>query len=416
MRAYVLSVVWSLVTFSIAWSQLKIETCYEKAEANYPLIQAYELIEKSKEYNLSNASKGYLPQVMLSAKATYQSDVTKVPIDIPGVKGLSKDQYGATIELNQTVWDGGHIRSKKEELLTQSEVEGKNIDMILYTIRERVNQLFFGVLLYDGMLQQNEIYQKELQRNLNLVSAYIQNGIANQSDKDAVRVEQVKAVQHHAELTHNRQAYLAMLSALMGEAMSENITLEMPACTDEVSTVIQRPELAYYDASLRNLDALKKGVNANLMPRFNLFITGGYGKPGLNMLESNFSAYYLGGIRMVWNFGGLYTRKNSLRNIEVNKSRIDVEREAFLFNTRLDMTNSDYEIRKMTQLIQTDEEIVRLRTSIRESAETKLANGTLSVLDLMKEVNAEQMARQEQILHNIQLVQAKYQLKYITNN
>lgn len=416
MRAYVLSVVWSLVTVSIAWSQLKIEACYEKAEANYPLIQAYELIEKSKEYNLSNASKGYLPQVMLSAKATYQSDVTKVPIDIPGVKGLSKDQYGATIELNQTVWDGGHIRSKKEELLTQSEVEGKNIDMMLYTIRERVNQLFFGVLLYDGMLQQNEIYQKELQRNLNLVSAYIQNGIANQSDKDAVRVEQVKAVQQYAELTHNRQAYLAMLSALMGEAMSENITLEMPVCTDEVSTVIQRPELAYYDASLRNLDALKKGVNADLMPRFDLFITGGYGKPGLNMLENNFSAYYLGGIRMVWNFGGLYTRKNSLRNIEVNKSRIDVEREAFLFNTRLDMTSSDYEIRKMTQLIQTDEEIVRLRTSIRESAETKLANGTLSVLDLMKEVNAEQMARQEQILHNIQLVQAKYQLKYITNN
>ncbi len=416
MRAYVLSVVWSLVTVSIAWSQLKIETCYEKAEANYPLIQAYELIEKSKEYNLSNASKGYLPQVMLSAKATYQSDVTKVPIDIPGVKGLSRDQYGATIELNQTVWDGGHIRSKKEELLTQSEVEGKNIDMMLYTIRERVNQLFFGVLLYDGMLQQNEIYQKELQRNLNLVSAYIQNGIANQSDKDAVRVEQVKAVQQHAELTHNRQAYLAMLSALMGEAMSENITLEMPVCTDEVSTVIERPELAYYDASLRNLDALKKGVNADLMPRFDLFITGGYGKPGLNMLENNFSAYYLGGIRMVWNFGGLYTRKNSLRNIEVNKSRIDVEREAFLFNTRLDMTSSDYEIRKMTQLIQTDDEIVRLRTSIRESAETKLANGTLSVLDLMKEVNAEQMARQEQILHNIQLVQAKYQLKYITNN
>lgn len=414
---YLKIVILSTMLFSLqsAFAQLRIEDCYQKAEANYPLIKQYDLIEKSKDYNLSNAGKGYLPQIQFSAKATYQSDVTEIPMTIPGVKGLSKDQYNASIDVNQIIWDGGNISSKREGIRAQSEVDKKNVEVSLYSVRERVNQVYFGILLYDEMLKQNEIYQKELQRNADMVAAYVENGIANNADLDAVKIEQVKAVQQRTEFTHNRKSYLTILAILIGEKLEDNTTLLMPDAS-YVGLSVQRPELSLFDAQIQNIESKKKDINASLMPQLSAFVTGGYGRPGLNMLDNDFSPYYLAGVRLSWNIGSLYSRKNNLKSIAINQSLIESQREAFLFNLNMDITNKNGEIEKIKDLVETDEEIVRLRESVRKSAEAKAANGTLSILDLMKEVNAEQMAKQDKIMHQIQLIHAIYNLKYITNN
>ncbi|MCC8087960.1 MAG: TolC family protein [Rikenellaceae bacterium] len=416
MKKYSIILSLAVLIIQSSYGQLTIEQCYEKAEANYPLIVQYDLIEKSKDYNLSNASKGYLPQIQLSAKATYQSDVTQIPIAVDGLKGLSKDQYDATVDINQSIWDGGAIKAQKENIGTQAEVEKKNLDVTMYSIRDRVNQLFFGVLLNDEMLTQNTIYQEDLERNYNEVSAYVQTGLANQADLDAVEVERVKAVQNRTELIYSRNAYLEMLSAMIGEPIDHSTELVKPDTNRFYTLTNNRPELDLYDAQFRNLDAQKTEISAGLRPKFNAFVTGGYGKPGLNILKDKFTPYYIAGVSLSWNFGNFYTRKNSLGSIEVNKSMIASQRETFLFNTGLDMTQNVNEIEKIRQLLDSDRDIIRLRGSVRRSAEAKAANGTLSVLDLMKEVNAEQSAIQDRILHEIQLLQAIYNLKYITNN
>lgn len=414
---YLKIIILSVMLFSLqsVFAQLRIEDCYQKAESNYPLIKQYDLIEKSKDYNLSNAGKVYLPQIQFSAKASYQSDVTKIPIDIPGIKGLSKDQYDAFVEISQVLWDGGYIESQRESIKAQSEVDKKNIEVSLYAIRERVNQVYFGILLYDEMLRQNETYQKELQRNADLVTAYIQNGVANNADLDAVKIEQMKAVQQRTEFIHNRKSYLTMLAVLIGEQLGDDTILLTPDASHS-SINIQRPELSLFDAQIRSIESKKKDLDVSLMPQLMAFATGGYGRPGLNMLENDFSLYYFAGIRLSWNIGSLYSRKNNLKKIAVNQSLIESQREAFLFNLKMDITNNNGEVEKIKELVRTDEEIVRLRESVRKSAEAKAANGTLSILDLMKEVNAEQMAKQDKIVHQIQLIQAIYNLKYITNN
>ncbi|MCD7977536.1 MAG: TolC family protein [Tannerellaceae bacterium] len=398
------------------YAQLSIEECYELAEANYPLIRQYGLIEKTKEYNLSNASKGYLPQMQLNAKATYQSEVTQIPIDVEGVTDLSKDQYQATVDINQSIWDGGAIRSQKETIRTQAGIDRQNLEVTLYAIRDRVNQLYFGILLYDETLIQNDIYLEDLERNYTEVAAYVVNGLANQADLDAVEVERVKAIQSRVQTTYNRNAYLEMLSVLIGVPRDENTRLVKPSANQLYANTIQRPELALYEAQFANLDAQMKEIKASLMPKINVNLTGGYGRPGLNILENKFSPYYIAGLSFNWNLGNFYTRKNNLGKIEVNRGTIETQRETFLFNTELDMTQSGNEIQKYRELLQTDDEIIRLRGSVRSSSEAKVANGTLSVLDLMKEVNAEQTAIQDKILHEIQLLQAIYNMKYITNN
>ncbi len=308
MKKSLIIIIYSLFFSAMAFAQstLTIEQCQQMAKENYPLIKRYGLIERSKEYNLSNAGKGYLPQFSLSAKASYQSEVTKIPIDIQGIdiKELSKDQYSATIDVTQTIWDGGVISSKKDITKASSYAEQKQLDVDMYKIVYQVNQMYFGILLLDARLKQNTLLQEELQRNFDLISSYITNGIANQSDLDAIKVEQLKTVQNKAQIVSNKKAYLDMLGILIGQKLNENIILPKPNADNlTISSQVKRPELELFDAQLVNLETQKKAIKAGYMPKLGLFLTGGYGKPALNMLNNDFSAYYIGGIRLSWNFG-----------------------------------------------------------------------------------------------------------------
>lgn len=409
----------SWLAVSGMYGQVSLEECQRKTQDNYPLVRQYGLIEKAKEYNLNNASKGYLPQFALSAKATYQSDVTGLPIDIPGVviKGLPKDQYQVMLELKQNIWDGGEIRSQKELVRAASDVDREKLNVDMYALNDRVNQLYFGILLLDEQLSQNQLLQEELERSYGQISAYMENGIANQSDLDAVRVEQLGTKQKRIELSASRQAYLAMLSAMMNEEMTAETQLLKPAEVPDVPVAIgNRPELFWFDAQNGRLQAQEESLKNRVMPRFGLFVQGAYGNPGLNMLKDEFTPFYVAGVRLSWNFGSLYTQRNDRRLIANSRLQLDSNRDVFLFNTGLEMTQQNSAVGSMRKQMVDDEEIIRLRTNIRKAAEAKVANGTLTVTEMLREITSESLARQTKALHEIQLLMNIYQLKYTTNH
>lgn len=423
MRIKTITFFFALVSYAPCFAQLSIEACYEKARANYPLIKQYGLIEKTKEYNLSNAAKGYLPQVTFSAQATYQSDVTEIPINLDAIgltgveiPSVSQDQYKMELALSQTLWDGGAIRSERKTLRTQAEVDQRDMDVSMYAINERVNQLYFGVLLADAQLEQNKVLQAELRRSCEQVSSYIKNGIAQQSDLDAIRVDLLKAKQTEARFEHTKRAYREMLSRLIGEEIGEETRLVKPEAVRPLTKENNRPELELYQAQIRNLRAQDSRITAGMMPKLGLFVTGGYGKPGLDMFEDNFKAYYLAGVRLSWNLGSLYTRKNDRRKIQTGIRSIETQRETFLFNTSLDVAQRNATIDKYIDQLKYDDEIIALRGSVKRASEAKMANGTLSGTDLTRDIHAEQSAIQDKILHEMELLQAIYNLKYVTNN
>ena len=423
MRIKTITLFLALVSYAPCFAQLSIEACYEKARANYPLIKQYGLIEKTKEYNLSNAAKGYLPQVTFSAQATYQSDVTEIPIDLDaigltGVKipSVSQDQYKMELALSQTLWDGGAIRSERKTLRTQAEVDQRDMDVSMYTINERVNQLYFGVLLAEAQLEQNKVLQAELRRSCEQVSSYIKNGIAQQSDLDAIRVDLLKAKQTEAQFEHTKRAYREMLSRLIGEEIGEETRLVKPEAVRPLTKENNRPELELYQARIRNLRAQDSRITAGMMPKLGLFVTGGYGKPGLDMFEDNFKVYYLAGVKLSWNLGSLYTRKNDRRKIQTGIRSIETQRETFLFNTSLDVAQRNATIDKYIDQLKYDDEIIALRGSVKRASEAKMANGTLSGTDLTRDIHAEQSAIQDKILHEIELLMAIYNLRYAINN
>lgn len=403
------------------YGQVTLEECQRKTQDNYPLVRQYGLVEKTKEYNLENAARGYLPQFALSAKASYQSEVTEIPVKLPGVdlKGLPKDQYQVMLELQQKIWDGGGIRMKKKQTTAEAEVEKEKLNVDMYALNSRVNDLYFGILLLDEQLKQNALLQDELERNYRQISAYVENGIANQADLDAVKVEQLNIRQKRVELVSSRSAYLKMLSLLIGEELSQETVLEKPVPqSSDILAVseIRRPELSLFDAQGAGLQVQEKALNVRHLPQLGLFVQGAYGNPGLNMLKNEFSPYYIAGVRLSWNFGSLYTLKNDRRVIENKRQQLDTNRDVFLFNTRLEMTQQDKAIRSLEKQMQDDNEIIRLRTNIRKSAEAKVANGTLTVTEMLRELTNESLARQSKALHEIQRLMGIYQLKYTTNH
>ncbi len=415
----------SLPTVLVRAQELTLEECRQQAQAYYPLIKRYGLIEKTKEYNISNANKGYLPQFSLSAKASYQSEVTEIPVELPGIdiRGMRKDQYQAMLQLDQVVWDGGNIHAQKEVTRAGSEVDKQKLEVDMYAINERVNQLFFGILLLEEQLNQNHSMQEELQRNYDNVKAYVKNGIANQADLDAVKVEQLNNTQQRHTLEASHRAYCEMLRIMINRPTPINgATLKKPDVntllykeTTYTPGLIQRPELNLFAAQDRQLEARRKQLTARNLPKLGVFVQGAYGNPGLNMLKNEFSAYYLAGIRLSWNFGNLYTRRNESRQITLNQQDVNVQKETFLFNTHLEVTQNNSEIKKLTELMKNDNEIIALRNNIKQSAQAKVANGTLTVTEMLREVTAEDLAKQDKILHEIQLLSAIYELKYTTN-
>ena len=401
-------------------AQITLEECQRKTQENYPLVHQYGLVEKTKEYNLENAAKGYLPQFALSAKASYQSEVTEIPVKRPGVdlKGVPKDQYQVMLELQQKIWDGGGIRTQKKQTTAEAEIEKEKLNVDMYALNSRVNDLYFGILLLDEQLKQNALLQDELERNYRQITAYVENGIANQADLDAVKVEQLNTKQKRVELASSRMAYLKMLSLLVGEKLSQETVLEKPVPQDDISAVgeIRRPELSLFNAQGVGLQVQEKALNVRHLPQFGLFVQGAYGNPGLNMLKNEFSPYYIAGVRLSWNFGSLYTLKNDRKVIENKRRQLDNNRDVFLFNTRLEMTQQDQAIQSLEKQMQDDDEIIRLRTNIRKSAEAKVANGTLTVTEMLRELTNESLARQSKALHEIQRLMGIYQLKYTTND
>lgn len=414
----------TLVIFCLGWwlfppvapAKLTLAGCREKARANYPLVRQYRLLELSEQYDLENAVKGNLPQVSLSGKASYQSSVTQLPFSLPNVafKGLPKDQYNVVAEVRQNVWDGGKIRSQRELTRAATEENRRQTDVTLYQLNERVDQLYFGVLLQDEQLKQNQLLQDELERNLRQITSCIRNGIANEADLDAVKMELLSARQQRIGMEAGRKAYLRMLALLTGLEIPENETLEKPPVPGH-SSVINRPELKWYDARINRLAVRENALKTAYKPTFSLFAQGGVGNPGLNMLKNGWEPYYVVGARLSWNLSSLYTLKNDRLNLEAQRQAVIVSRDVFLLNTQVQVTEQEENARALDEQMKEDDEIIRLRMNVRKAAEAKVAGGTLSVTEMLRELTNESLARQNKATHEILLLERLYKKQYLTN-
>ena len=390
---------------------LSIEQCYELARNNYPLIKQKELIEQSKEFSVANVRSGYLPQVSINAQATYQSDVTSVPVSVPGftIETLSKDQYRVYGELSQTLYDGGAIKNQKAIAETNAQVEDQKLEIDLYKIRERINQIYFGVLLIDEQLKQIELLKKDLQTNIVRAESALRNGTAFRMTVDLLQAEFLKVTQRTIEAQAMRQTYLDMLGYFINQPLDESTQLAKPIVLSfDDHPQLTRPELNLFNYQSEVLGAQYQLGRTKTLPRVGLFLQGGYGKPALNQLKNEFDTYYLGGIRLNWSLSGFYNSKRDKQLFDISLQQVNAQKETFVFNTNLVSSQHKGELNKLQKLIEVDDQIIELRTRIKKTAEVQQENGVITTNDYLRELNAEDQAKQNRLLHEMQLLMALY--------
>ena len=390
---------------------LSLQKAYELAQQNYPLIKQRELIKQTSEYSVDNLGKGFLPQIFFSGQATYQSAVTEpnLPGTPPGVivQILDKDQYKLLADVNQLIYDGGAIKQQKNIQSLSDDVEQQKIEVELYKLKERINQVFLGVLYLDEQLKQVDLIKTDLNNGIKRVEAQVNNGVAFKSNLNVLKAEFLKADQRVIELKASRKGYIDVLSLFINQQLPENTKLERPVADGSVlANDIQRPELKLYSTQEKLLGSQFNLVDSRNRPKASLFFQGGYGRPGLNFFKNDFDFFYTTGIRMSWSIGGLYTEKREKKILELNLKTIDIQKEVFIFNTNTQLKQQQSELEKLQKLIATDNEIIDLRIKVKDAARAQLENGVITANDYLREVNAEDQARQTLISHQIQLLQA----------
>lgn len=403
-----------------------LDECRRLAREHYPEIRQYDLITLTEQYNLSNAARAWIPQISFSGQATYQSAAPTYPeafssmMQANGIHmtGVQKDQYKVAIDVSQSIWDGG--KSKADRALAEAEAaeQRSRIDVSLYDLQSRVDNIYFGILLLEERKAQTKALITLLESNLSRVQTYFQNGAAMQADVDILEAELLTARQTLGQVESSRTSYRRMLEMFIGRALTST-QLERPVLKKLESRTSARPELALFDAQTNKLEAQRKAIHASLMPRFSAFAQGYYGYPGLDMFKSMMSTDWtlntLIGLRMSWNIGAFYTKKNNLGKIDIAQKQIAVGRDIFLFNTEMQTTQENGEIVRLQKALENDSQIVELRQRVRKAAESQLANGIIDTTDLLRKITDETTASLNRSTHEIELLQAIYKLKTTLN-
>lgn len=389
---------------------LTLESCYDLAQQNYPLVKQRELLARSREYSVENIGKGSLPQLTIAGQATHQSDVTQIPINVPGVEvpTISKSQYKLYGEVSQPLTDLITVKQQKEVQEINSSIQEQSLEVELYKLKDRVNQLFFGTLLIDAQYDQNELLKKDIQTGMSKTTAALNNGTELKSNLDKLKAELLKADQRGIELKASRKAYLDMLGLLINQSLDETTVLKKPEPV-VIEETINRPEITLYDFQKRSYDVQNKLISTRNLPKFGLFFQGGIGRPSpVNMLSNDLSSYYIGGVRLNWTLSSFYTSGKERQLLAINQNMVNAQKETFLFNTNVTLKQQNAEIDKLQQLVSTDDEIIVLRASIKEASNVQLENGVITINDFLKEINAEDQARQSKLLHEVQMLMAQY--------
>ena len=424
MKRWVVIGLWGVLIGVPSWAQT-LEACQQLACDHYPEIRQYDLIRQSEQYDLSNAARSWLPQVSFSAQATWQNRVPEFPSALSGMldqagvslRGLDKDQYKVALEVNQTIWDGGQSQADRRVIEATADEHRQATEVDLYAVKGRVNDLYFGILLLEERLGQTDLTIALLQSNLDKVRSLVTNGVAMQTDADAVEAELLSVQQQRVQIEASRESYRRMLELFIGQRLAER--LERPELVEAVSGESARPELAWIDAQQERLAAQELSVKSATRPRFGVFAQGYYGYPGLDyfagMVSTDWTWNALIGVKMSWNFGAYYTKKNRLSNLRVVQQQLDIQRNVFLFNTDLQVAEEQGNISRLRRALADDDRIVALRRSVREAAESKLRNGVIDTNDLLRKITDEASARSARSLREVELLKAIYELKYTIN-
>ncbi|MFV0390839.1 MAG: TolC family protein [Paludibacteraceae bacterium] len=408
----------SFFSFTVRAQLITIDECQDLARMNFPLTKQQGLIDQSTETTISALMTQYFPQFRLNGQASYQSDVTRVDITLPdgfpeiNIPIPDKDQYKVYLDISQTVFGGSSLGVQQQMTRVQAEERKQQVEIELYKLEKQINQIFFGILLADEQLKQTEILKSDLNSALEKVDVLVKNGISLETNRLNLEAELITLNDNIQSIGIGRTALVDVLEKLTGKELQENVQPVKPSKAN-TETGIDRPELTLIDYQKNTLSLQNRQLTAMNVPNISLFLQGGWGKPALNMFSNKFEPFYVGGVRFYWNISQLYTLAQDKRNIETRQKMYDVEKEIFQLNNEVEQTRQQSKISQLQSALLSDEKLIVLRCKIKKTSQIQLENGVITSAEFIRDANAENQARQTKALHEIQLLSAEYDLRWI---
>jgi outer membrane protein TolC len=387
--------------------RINLEDCYRLARENYPRLPDTKRQKEISDLRIQNIGTSWNPQLNLNGQATYQSEVTKVSIALPGVSitSPSKDQYKAYLDVKQTIYDGGASEASKLVEKSALAADLQNLEVELYGIKDKVNQLYFNILLTkenEGVIR---LKLAVLDERIKVLESGFKNGMVTSRDLELLKAERLQTEQQISEIHSERLALLGTLGILTNQTLNENTTLVEPALQLK-SNAISRPELKYFDLLGNKLDQSSLLLQKTRSPKVFGFGQAGYGKPGLNMLKNTFDPYYVVGLGVSWNLVDWNQTERSRKILEVQKEMIGSQKAAFDQNLSIALFKANEAINKVDQLLKIDGDLVALRTKIAGNSASQLENGAITSADYIVDLNAATQASINQKSHGVQLLYA----------
>lgn len=396
---------------------LTLDECLAAAMKNHPLSGLNMLYAQTGKLQQQNIDNGKLPQLNINGQATYQNEVIDLPFNFPGVTTpkVPKAQYKLSLDANQLIYGGGAIEVQNSIEDYNLRINQQNNDAELYKMRERINQLYFSILLSDlnsGVIN-NTI--SDLNTRLLKVKASVKEGVMLQSSADVLQAEILKAGQRLLEVKTQKRALGNTMQVLTGIPINENTTFTEPSLNVDLSVYTNlRPEFGVFGLMQKKLEATKKLSITKDLPRVYGFGTAGYGNPGYNVFKEGSAFFYTVGAKVTWNFWNWHQTDREKQILDLNSSIIENQKNAYDMANKAQVQQYLADVSKADELIQSDEEIIALRKSITLSAASQLENGTLTATEFVTEQLAEEQALLTRNLHKMQLLQSKALYKAAT--
>jgi outer membrane protein TolC len=398
-----------LVWSSPLWSQqhISLQECYDLVTKNYPLAKQTDLLEQQNTLELEAISTEKLPQLVMSAQATYQSDVIEVPIPNSSIESLNKDQYRTTLSVNQLIYNGGLIDASSNLKSAQLKTKMQQVEVSLYQLKKQVNQLYFSILLAQEKYKLLTAKQTELQAKVKEVQSGVTNGVLLPTSDKVLEAELLKIQQQFSEVNNTKTALIANLSALTAQPLQESTIFQDPLIEIQTRSELKRPELDLFQLKKEEIEYSESLLAKQRAPKLLGFAMGGYGNPGLNMLDNSFQSFYTVGIKLDWNVFDWSANKKQRESLAVNKDIVDTDAGVFKLNTNIELQRQEADIQTIGDFIATDTEIIQLRKEVLKSAESQLKNGIITASAYLIELTNLYEDENRLATHTIQLQLAK---------
>lgn len=417
-RKILICIVLAIPWFSIINAQkiLTLRECYDRAATTNALAgekEAYSSIWKLKDNNLS---KGWLPSLDANGSFIYNSsviDMSSVFGSIPitgianAIKPLPHEQYKVTVDINQTIYDGGAIKGARALEKAELSVNEKQTESDLYKLRGQINSYYFTILLLDRQKELLNNYLELINKRISSMHSALNNGTIIQSDIDVMSSEKIRIVQQINETYIKRTSLLKILSDITGTEIDPATVLPLPVQSIETTNGIIRPELQLLELRKEQLSAGLKVIRSKRLPKAYGFATFGYGNPpGSNFFKDEFAPYYMLGAGIKWNIFDWNKTKNDKQVVSFQQGIIEKRKDDLTDNLNRLLESKKAEIANLKSLIETDSELIVLRKRITKAAESQYENGTITATEYLNEMNSERQAAINYEIHKISFVLA----------